>query len=247
MPTAFVASFKRGGKGPVIGILAEYDALPASPSGPIPSAIPFPASRRPRLRPQYLRRGVGHRGDRGQGLDGRERDRWRGPRLRFAGRRRRIGQSLSGSRRLFNDVDAVLHWHPSDSNGVSTGASQANISGKFRFHGVSAHASAAPDKGRSALDGVEVMNVAVNYLREHIPMKTRIHYVITNGGEAPNVVPDFAESYYYVRHTDPQVVRDVMARVQKAAEGAALATARHPSSKRPAASIRCWRARRWPR
>jgi aminobenzoyl-glutamate utilization protein B len=125
---------------------------------------------------------------------------------------------------LFDDVDAVLHWHPGDINQVSTGTSQANISGKFRFHGLSAHASAAPDKGRSALDGVEVMNVAVNYLREHVPMTTRIHYVVTKGGEAPNVVPDFAESYYYVRHTDPQVVRGVMERVRKAAEGAAIAT-----------------------
>src|SRR5204862_408744 len=97
-------------------------------------------------------------------------------------------------------------------------------SGKFRFHGVSAHAAAAPDQGRSALDGVQVMNIAVEHLREHIPDKTRIHYVITSGGKAPNVVPDFAEVYYYVRQADPQIVRDVWARVVKASKGAAIAT-----------------------
>ena len=107
---------------------------------------------------------------------------------------------------------------------MSVGKSQANISGKFRFHGVSSHASSAPEKGRSALDGVEIMNVATNYLREHVPIGTRIHYVTTNGGDAPNVVPDFAESYYYVRHTDPEIVKSVMERVKKAAEGAAIAT-----------------------
>ncbi|MBB4153614.1 aminobenzoyl-glutamate utilization protein B [Sphingomonas jinjuensis] len=224
MPTAFVASFKRG-TGPVIGILAEYDALP----GLAQRAEP----KRDAIAGQAAGHGCGHNIFGAASVT-----------AAIAVKDWMVANKIDGEVRLygspaeeggsgkvylvraglFDDVDAVLHWHPSDSNGVSTGASQANISGKFRFHGLSAHASAAPDKGRSALDGVEVMNVAVNYLREHIPMTTRIHYVVTNGGEAPNVVPDFAESYYYVRHTDPQVVRDVMARVQKAAEGAAIAT-----------------------
>ena len=78
----------------------------------------------------------------------------------------------------------------------------ANISGKFRFRGVSAHAAAAPERGRSALDAVEAMNFMTNFLREHIPDGTRIHYVITKAGKAPNVVPDDAEVYYYVRHAD---------------------------------------------
>lgn len=98
------------------------------------------------------------------------------------------------------------------------------MSGKFRFHGQASHAAAAPDRGRSALDGVQVMNVATEFLREHIPDGTRIHYVITDGGKAPNVTPDFAEVYYYVRSANPEVVQDVWARVNKAAEGAALAT-----------------------
>ena len=77
-------------------------------------------------------------------------------------------------------------------------------SAKFRFYGYSAHAAGAPEKGRSALDGVEAMNHMVNLMREHIPDDGRIHYIITRGGNAPNVVPDFAEVYYYVRHFSNQ-------------------------------------------
>ncbi|SHM99067.1 amidohydrolase [Roseibium suaedae] len=125
---------------------------------------------------------------------------------------------------LFDDVDITLHWHPSASNSAEQGKSLANISAKFRFSGISAHAALAPDKGRSALDGIEAMNMMVNLMREHVPQETRIHYVITDGGKAPNVVPDFAESYLYVRHPDPAVVADVFSRIEKAAEGAALGT-----------------------
>jgi aminobenzoyl-glutamate utilization protein B len=125
---------------------------------------------------------------------------------------------------LFNDVDVALHWHPGDSNRASAGAALANKSAKFRFYGVSAHAAGAPDKGRSALDGVEAMNVMVNMMREHIPQEARIHYVITDGGKAPNVVPNFAEVYYYARHYSRDVVIEIFDRIAKAAEGAALGT-----------------------
>jgi aminobenzoyl-glutamate utilization protein B len=125
---------------------------------------------------------------------------------------------------LFKDVDIALHWHPSDANDANPGSALANKSAKFRFHGVASHAGMAPEKGRSALDGVEAMNMMVNMMREHIPSDTRIHYVITNGGKAPNVVPDFAEVYYYVRHGNRKVVIDIFDRVAKAAEGAALGT-----------------------
>jgi aminobenzoyl-glutamate utilization protein B len=125
---------------------------------------------------------------------------------------------------LFNDVDAVLHWHPGDRNVATPSASLANKSAKFRFTGLSAHAAAAPERGRSALDGVEAMNHMVNLMREHVPEDTRIHYVITAGGAAPNVVPDFAEVFYYVRNPDPQNVVSIFDRVVKAAEGAALGT-----------------------
>ncbi|MGF7151589.1 aminobenzoyl-glutamate utilization protein B [Sphingomonas zeicaulis] len=125
---------------------------------------------------------------------------------------------------LFKDVDAALTWHPSGANSASQGTMLSMLTAKFRFDGVASHAAAAPDRGRSALDAVEIHNVAVNYLREHVPQETRIHYTITNGGDQPNIVPAHAESFYYIRHYDPAVVQDVWDRVQKAAEGAALAT-----------------------
>ena len=110
---------------------------------------------------------------------------------------------------LFNDVDVALHWHPSSQNAASAGAALANKSAKFRFYGVSSHAAAAPQMGRSALDGVEAMNAMVNMMREHIIQEARIHYVITDGGKAPNVVPDYAEVYYYARHNTRNVVINI--------------------------------------
>ena len=124
----------------------------------------------------------------------------------------------------FENVDIMFHWHPSSSNQANSSTSNANKSGKFTFKGISAHAASAPDKGRSALDGVEAMNMMVNMMREHIPQESRIHYVITKGGLAPNVVPDLAEVYYYVRHPDRLVVKQLFERVVKAAEGAAMGT-----------------------
>jgi aminobenzoyl-glutamate utilization protein B len=223
-PTAFIASYKNGA-GPVIAILAEFDALPglAQTADPVKTGIPG----------QVAGHGCGHNlfGAASVGaavaLKG-----WM-VKNNIKGELRVYGTPAEegGSGKvyfvrdgLFNDVDATLHWHPANSNSAVQGVSMANISGKFRFHGVSAHAAGAPEKGRSALDGVEVMDVATNFLREHTPDKTRIHYVITAGGTAPNVVPNFAEVYYYVRHPDPAVVKDVWSRVEKAAEGAALAT-----------------------
>jgi aminobenzoyl-glutamate utilization protein B len=125
---------------------------------------------------------------------------------------------------LFDDVVAVLHWHAGDQNAVWGYSSLANKSAKFRFYGVSAHAAGAPERARSALDGVEAMNLMVNMLREHVPQETRIHYVITAGGNAPNVTPDFAEVFYYVRNPDPPNVLSIFERVAAAAEGAAKGT-----------------------
>ncbi len=224
MPTAFVASFTQG-SGPVIAILAEYDALPGSAQTATAERNAIPG--------QIAGHACGHNifgaasataamavkdwmiANKVQGT------------LRVYGTPAEEGGSgkvYMVRAGLFDDVSATLHWHPGDSNGVSVGKSQSNISGKFRFTGRSAHASAAPWQGRSALDGVEVMDVAANFLREHIPIGTRIHYVVTDGGKAPNVVPEKAEVYYYVRNTDPAIVRDVWDRIGKAAEGAAIAT-----------------------
>ena len=123
---------------------------------------------------------------------------------------------------LFDDADAVLHWHPGSANGASAASSLSNKSGKFRFYGNAAHAAASPERGRSALDAVEAMNFMVNMQREHVPSDSRTHYVITSGGEAPNVVPAYAEVYYYVRHPEMEQVRKNFDWVVKAAEGAAL-------------------------
>ncbi|MBL8556182.1 MAG: amidohydrolase [Phenylobacterium sp.] len=224
MPTAFVARF-RNGDGPVIAILAEFDALPGLAQRAVPQPDPIAG--------QEAGHGCGHHIFGAASVAAAQAVKAWMAANNIKGELRVYGAPAEegGSGKvylvregLFKDVSATLHWHAADVNDASQGVSLANISGKFRFAGLSAHASASPEKGRSALDGVEIMNVAVNYLREHIPMGVRIHYVTTDGGSAPNVVPDKAEVYYYVRHTDPQVVRDVMARVQKAAEGAAIAT-----------------------
>ncbi len=125
---------------------------------------------------------------------------------------------------LFDDVDAVLSWHPGDVNRATATATLANRSARFNFHGLSAHAAGAPEKARSALDGVEAFNYMINMMREHVPQETRIHYVITSGGEAPNVVPDYAQVYYYLRNPDADMVRSIWERMEAAAKGAAAGT-----------------------
>ena len=125
---------------------------------------------------------------------------------------------------LFDDCDAVLHWHPGSQNSAGEGASQARIAVKFRFHGTSSHAAAAPEVGRSALDAIELTNHAAELIREHTPDFTRIHHVVTAGGSAPNVVPDFGEVFYYIRHPRGQVVQTLYARLLKCAQAGALAT-----------------------
>jgi aminobenzoyl-glutamate utilization protein B len=223
MPTAFVASYGSGS--PVIGILAEFDALPGVSQTADPEKKARPevnaghacghhlfgaASTHAAITLKNWLQATGQKGT-----------------LRVYGSPAEEGGSgkvylvRAG---LFNDVDAVMHWHAGDRNAVRLSSSLANISAKFRFRGVAAHAAASPERGRSALDGVEAMNHMVNLLREHVPDTTRIHYVITKGGEAPNVVPAFAESYYYVRSPSRQIVTEVWDRVTKAAQGAALGT-----------------------
>jgi aminobenzoyl-glutamate utilization protein B len=125
---------------------------------------------------------------------------------------------------LFKDVDTVLSWHPADQNGASLKSSLAMISAKFRFYGKPAHASAAPDAGRSALDGLMIMANAIEFLREHVPDSTRIHYIVTNGGSAPNIVPDYAELFLYARHPSMPTLDGIWERVIKCAQAGALAS-----------------------
>ncbi len=223
MPTAFVASWGEGS--PVIGILAEFDALPGITQDRSPMRAPLPAMGAGHACGHHLF-GAGSVAAAAAVADWLASSGTSGT-VRVYGTPAEEGGAgkvymVRGG--LFDDVDAVLHWHPSSANSASPSSSLANKSAKFRFHGVSAHAAGAPEQGRSALDGVEAMNNMVNMLREHVPQETRIHYVITSGGSAPNVVPDFAEVYYYVRNPDSERARAIFDRVVLAAEGAALGT-----------------------
>lgn len=124
----------------------------------------------------------------------------------------------------FDDLDAALNFHPSSGNMPLKGREVGVNAIYFRFHGRAAHAGGAPHLGRSALDAVELMNVGANYLREHVTDDVRIHYIITEGGEAPNIVPEEAEVYYFVRAATPERLAEVVERVHKVAEGAGLMT-----------------------
>lgn len=222
IPTAFIAEYGSGY--PVIAILGEYDALPG-------------LSQQAVTEKKSAGKAAGHAC--GHHLFGTasaaaaiEAKNWMKKQkkqgtIRFYGCPAEEGGSgkvYMVREGLFNDVDVALHWHPSSQNAASAGAALANKSAKFRFYGTSAHAAGAPERGRSALDGVEAMNAMINMMREHIPQEARIHYVITDGGKAPNVVPNFAEVYYYARHNSRDVVIDIFDRMVKAAEGAALGT-----------------------
>ncbi len=124
----------------------------------------------------------------------------------------------------FADLDATFNWHPGYINSAMKGSLLSVNRYYFRFHGRAAHAAADPHSGRSALDALELMNIGVNYLREHVTDDVRLHYAILSGGLAPNVVPDYAESYYYVRAKEPGTLEDVSQRVIRIAKGAALMT-----------------------
>ncbi|MFM7749563.1 MAG: amidohydrolase [Opitutaceae bacterium] len=223
IPTAFVAS--AGSGSPVIGVLAEFDALPGAAQEAVPEKKPRPGAIAGHACGHHLF-GAGSV-QAAVAIKDWLRANGRPGTVRLYGTPAEEGGSgkvylvRAG---LFRDVDAAVHWHPADRNTIIMTPSLANRSGKFRFKGVASHASSAPERGRSALDGVEAMNHMVNLLREHVPETTRIHYVITRGGEAPNVVPAFAEVYYYVRNPSREVVREVWERVEKAATGAALGT-----------------------
>lgn len=223
IPTAFVAEWGEGG--PIIAILAEMDALP----GITQSASPE--------RDMVDGKNAGHAC--GHNLFGAGSltaaiavKNW----LEATGTPGRVrlygtpaeeggsGKVYMTRAGMFDDVDVAIHWHADDENSAAARTSLANRSAKFRFSGVSAHAAGAPERGRSALDGVEAMNAMANMMHEHMSQDARMHYVITSGGNAPNVVPDFAEVFYYVRHPDPKGVEEIWARLENAARGAAMGT-----------------------
>jgi aminobenzoyl-glutamate utilization protein B len=224
MPTSFIASYGKGA--PVITLLAEMDALPGLSQDSLPTRKP--------LVPNAYGHGCGHNlfgvGSVAAAITIKN---W----LQQTGKSGTVqlvgtpaeegaggGKTYLVKAGVFDGTDAVLHWHPGDRNSASPSSSLAYRVATFQFNGLAAHAAAAPEKGRSALDAVEAMNYMVNMMREHVTSTTRIHYVIKKGGLTSNIVPDFAEVEYTIRHPSAQGLEEVWARLMKTAQAAALGT-----------------------
>ena len=224
MPTAFVATWGQGR--PVIGILAEYDALPGVGNAPVPRQEPRPDG-------VTSGQGCGHnlfgagsvgaalalqRAMKASGLAGT---------LKLYGtpaEETLVGKTYMARDGLFDGVDAMLEWHPDDRNAVNNMPNQANNNVTVEFFGRAAHSAADPWKGRSALDAVEILTHAVNLMREHVKPTARLHYVIPSAGEVPNVVPAYAKVWLFLRDADRATAQAHYEWLLKIAEGAALAT-----------------------
>lgn len=224
MPTAFVAEWGTGR--PVIGVLAEFDALPGIGNAPVPE-------RTPREDGHPHGHGCGHnlfgagsvgaaivlqRTMQQHGMEGT---------IRLYGTPAEetvVGKVYMAKAGLFDDLDAALDWHPSTENNVNNQRGQALNNFYVEYFGQAAHGALDPWNGRSALDAVELMNHGVNLMREHIELSARIHYVIPNAGEAPNVVPEYAKVWYYVRDESRDKVERNYSWLLDIAAGAALGT-----------------------
>jgi aminobenzoyl-glutamate utilization protein B len=223
MPTAFVASWGDGK--PVVGLMGEYDALPGISNKKVPWKEP--------LREGAPGHGCGHNIHGVTAVAAAiavrhtlEEEGVKGT-VKFFGspaEENYDGKVFMVRAGCFDGVDACLSHHPGSINSASLASSTAVNSVKFHFYGKTSHAAGSPEQGRSALDAIELMNVGVNYLREHVIDKARIHYVIEEGGGQPNVVPDYARSWYYVRAPERDQLEPIYARVLKIAEGAAMMT-----------------------
>jgi len=224
MPTAFVASFGSGS--PVIGILAEYDALPGIGNDAVPR-------KQPRADGVTAGQGCGHdlfgAGSVGAAIALKRTMEARkiGGTLRLYGtpaEETGIGKVYMARDRLFDDLDAALEWHPSQHNAVGNTANQALNNFSVEFFGQPSHAAYDPWNGKSALDALELFAHGVNMMREHIKPTARVHYVFPSAGEAPNVVPGYARVWGFVRDLDRPSVEAHYAWLLQIAEGAALAT-----------------------
>lgn len=225
LPTAFVAEYTQGTGGPIFGFMGEYDALPGL------------SQDRASTQSALVSNGPGH--GCGHNLLGTaslaaaavvkawlQATNTPGT-VRYYGcpaEETVEGKNFMARAGCFADLDFAISWHPAQINTPTGATSLASDNVKFKFKGRTAHAAANPETGRSALDAVELMNVGVNFLREHTIDKARIHYVITNGGGAPNVVPDDCEVWYFIRSPERYQVEELTDRVRKIAEGAALMT-----------------------
>ena len=225
IPTAFSASFGTGR--PVIGILAEYDALSglSQKGGSL-------------IREELVSGGCGH--GCGHNLLGAgamaaaigvkaylEETKRPGTVVLYGcpGEEGGAAKAFMARDQLWRGLDAALTWHPEDRNEVSTGSSNSCIQVQYQFHGVASHAAGCPERGRSALDAVELMNIGVQFLREHMSSKARVHYAITDaGGRSPNVVQPRATVLYMVRSNHVAEAVELQKRVDRIAEGAALMT-----------------------
>jgi aminobenzoyl-glutamate utilization protein B len=224
MPTAFVASWGKGR--PIIGVLAEYDALPGVGN----AAVPERAAREDGV---TSGQGCGHNLFGAASVvgaiaikDAMENEKIPGT-VRLYGTPAEetvIGKVYMARDGLFDDLDAAIDWHPGTTTETRNQPGRAMNSFTVEYFGQAAHGSRDPWNGRSALDAVELMNYGVNLMREHIEPSTRIHYVIPDGGDAPNVVPEYAKVWYYVRDVDRNRVQHYYDRILNIAEGAALAT-----------------------
>jgi len=221
MPSAFVAKYGSGK--PVIGIMGELDALPGLSQKPVPW--------REVLTSGAPGHGCGHQGYATAALGG-----------ALSAKAEMVAKSINGTiiyfgcpaeetlvgkvfmvrEGVFDGVDACLGHHPGQVNSANLRTGNALNSGKFEFFGKASHAAGSPEQGRSALDAVELMNIGVNFMREHVFQESRFHYVIEDGGHEPNVVPPYARSWYYVRATRRDLVDEYYNWILKIAEGADL-------------------------
>jgi aminobenzoyl-glutamate utilization protein B len=210
---------------PIIGILAEYDALP----GLSQDSTPFKKV----LAEGEAGHGCGHNlfgaGSLGAALALKEvmikRNIKGTVRLYGCPAEEDVGGKLYMARDgLFDDLDACLAWHPAYKTAVDVEGSQAIDDLEIEFHGKTAHAAFDPWMGKSALDAVEMLLFGVNLLREHVKPSVRIHYIIQDGGKVPNIVPEYARVWLWIRDSNRQGVKAVIKKVRKIVEGAAVAT-----------------------
>jgi len=219
MPSAFVATYGKGN--PVIGVMGELDALPGISNKPVPYKEPLVEG--------GAGHGCGHNGYAVTALGGAlavkaamDEGLVKGTVKVFGcpAEETLVGKVFMVRDGVFDGVDACIGHHPSSFNGVSLRSGNAMNSVKFEFYGVASHAAGSPEQGVSAMDAVELMNIGVNYMREHVVQETRIHYVVEDGGHEPNVVPPYARSWYYVRAPERELVDIYYRKLLDIAEGA---------------------------